>query len=169
MPEEDSEFANNELNETKAIKPSKTGIYEILEIKNTGECLYHKAFRESEVDPQLFSGILIAVKDLAREIGLLEIEDISMRSLKKEKDKLRYFFEPGPGCLTVVSADRNVNKVEIREYLLKLHKIFLGKYFQRIIENWNGNISIFEKFDIDIENIFKEGKIPPIPVVTLDF
>lgn len=169
MPEEESNFSNDENNETKAIKQSKSGIYEILEIKNTGECLYHKAFRESEVDPQLFSGILIAVKDLAREIGLLEIEDISMRSLKKEKAKLRYFFEPGTGCLTVVSADRKVNKAEIREYLLKLHKIFLGKHFQRVIDNWNGNISIFEKFDIDIENIFKEGKIPPIPIVTLDF
>jgi len=169
MPEEESDLANDVDYETKAIKPAKSGIYEILEIKDTGECLYHKAFRESKIDPQLFSGILIAVKDLAREIGLLEIEDISMRSLKKEKAKLRYFFEPGPGCLTVISADRKVNKVEIREYLLKLHKIFLGKHFLRIIDKWNGNISIFEKFDIDIENLFKEGKIPPVPVVTLDF
>ncbi|MFQ6123260.1 MAG: hypothetical protein ACE5R6_01455 [Candidatus Heimdallarchaeota archaeon] len=169
MSKEESDFSNNEIHEPKATKPTITGIYEILEIKDTGECLYHKAFRESEVDPQLFSGILVAVKDLAREIGMLEIEDISMRSLKKEKAKLRYFFEPGPGCLTVISADRNVNKAEIREYLLKLHKIFLGKHFQRVIDNWNGNISIFEKFDIDIENILKESKIPPIPIVTLDF
>ncbi|MFX0204546.1 MAG: hypothetical protein ACFFDT_01060 [Candidatus Hodarchaeota archaeon] len=169
MPDEESDFANNDLNDTKAIKPAKAGIYEILQIKDTGECLYHKAFRDSEIDPQLFSGILIAVKDLAREIGLLEIEDISMRSLKKEKAKVRYFFEPGPGCLTVISADREVNKAEIREYLIKFHKIFLGKHFQRIIDNWNGNISIFEKFDIDIENLFNEGKIPPIPLVALDF
>ena len=169
MSEEEKDFDNHELIESKAPIPTTSEIYEVLEIKDTGECLFHKAFRESDVDPQLFSGILIAVKDLAREIGLLEIEDITMRSLKEEKSKLRYYFEPGFGCLTVLSADREASKVQIRKLLRKLHKVFLGKYFLKIRDMWDGNISIFEKFDRDVENLLTEAKIPPVPVVTIDF
>ena len=167
MSEEETDFHNHELIEIQATEPHESGIYEVLEIKDTGECLFHKAFQASEVDPQIFSGILIAVKDLAREIGLLEIEDITMRSLKDERSKIRYFFEPGLGCLGVVAADKNVNKTKVRKILQDLHKIFLGKHFQKIA--WSGNISLFEKFDQDVEFLLTERKIPPVPAISFDF
>ena len=167
MSEEETEQYNRETRIIKAKVPQKSGIYEILEIKDTGECLYHKAFQKSEVDPQIFSGILIAVKDLAREIGLLEIEDITMRSLKDERSKIRYFFEPGFGCLGVVAADKKVNKVKVRNLLLALHKIFIGKHYQKV--EWSGNVSLFEIFEQDVKNLLKEKKIPPVPAVAIDF
>ena len=69
MSEEETPVYDPKLPEITTIEPHTSGIYEILEIKDTGECLFHKAFQKSEVDPQIFSGILIAVKDLAREIA----------------------------------------------------------------------------------------------------
>jgi len=167
MSEEEPPVYDPKLPEITTIEPHTSGIYEILEIKDTGECLFHKAFQKSEVDPQIFSGILIAVKDLAREIGLLEIEDITMRSLKDERSKIRYFFEPGFGCLGVVAADKKINKTKIRKILEDLHKIFLGKHFQKI--EWSGNISPFEKFDQDVDYLLKERKIPPVPAISFDF
>lgn len=167
MSEEESPVYDPKLPESTTIEPHPSGIYEILEIKDTGECLFHKAFQKSEVDPQIFSGILIAVKDLAREIGLLEIEDITMRSLKDERSKIRYFFEPGFGCLGVVAADKKVNKTKVRKILEDLHKIFQGKHYQKI--EWNGNVSLFEIFDQDVEFLLKERKIPPVPAISIEF
>ena len=169
MTEEHTVFHESDLLNFDIDVTSDSGIHEILEIKETGECLYHKAFQKSDVDPQLFASILIALKDLTREIGMFEIEDITMRSLKAERSMVRYYFEQGQGCLSVVSADKKVNKAKTRKYLQKLHKIFVGKHFQKHGDQWDGNVSKFENFGEDVDQTLKEHMIPPVPAFTFKF
>ena len=131
-------------------------------LRTSGICLFSYNFRKKveQFQEQLFSGFIAAIskftQELNTQLGYAD-KDEKLASIPIGDNfeillthKQRYI-----GALIVEKKDINEDMREFSEDLLKE---FIIKY-QEQLENWDGDIARFEKYEIDIEKKFRKMAI----------
>ncbi len=100
---------------------------------------------EKTLDDQLFGALLTALNSFAQEIthdGLsnFELSDIRFTILKKS----RFIF--------IANSDKKIKPKRVLQELKNVMDIFFTLYPKEIMDNWDGDISIFSNFNKKIED-----------------
>lgn len=112
-------------------------------LADSGIVLFHRVFDES-INATLFGGMLSAINSFAEELtrgGLSNFELANKRFslLKKEN----YLF--------IANASKKYNSKKVKQELEILMNKFLNLYPQEILDNWNGDVRLFDGFEKEIE------------------
>ncbi len=122
-------------------------ITKIFVIAQGGKLCYSKNFvKQAASDDDLISGFLSAFSDFAQEITAGEI-----KSFKFKKYNYIYEYDTETQSMFVAVVDIEDIENEVREKVELLKNEFLKRYKSDLID-WNGNITIFKKFDEFVEN-----------------
>ncbi|MBD3255012.1 MAG: hypothetical protein GF383_07955 [Candidatus Lokiarchaeota archaeon] len=126
----------------------------------TGELIFYKTY-EDFFDIKLTSSFLGAIFSFVKEtlkteklseieVGpfrfIFEIENINSENLKSEELMFALF------------ADRTDNLVELRNQLKEVKKQFLDKFHVDSLTKFDGEISKFQNFEDNIDNIMEQSK-----------
>lgn len=122
--------------------------------------MIYRKYGAIELNQDLVSGFLTALKDFASEIskgkGQLKIVDMRLFNL------ILVF---KAGVLVVVAADKNDSREIAQARLEEIVDVFMEKYSEYIGEdNWTGDIRIFQGFETIIDKILKYGKASEVPI-----
>ncbi|MHA1891465.1 MAG: hypothetical protein ACTSYS_10795 [Promethearchaeota archaeon] len=144
--------------EKQWIKPATTEMLDMDSIKKkikhlfvfhgkTGVCLFYQPFSEKTIDPQLIAGFLSAIYSFGSsfeenaELRVLEYKDFKI--LMEETVTCRYAL---------------LFSGELDDTLNKLLKAFIGEFeskFRKQLQEFNGNVSVFNIASEIMQNIFK--------------
>ncbi|MFX1477053.1 MAG: carbon-nitrogen hydrolase family protein [Promethearchaeota archaeon] len=117
-------------------------------------CYSKNFFEQIDIDEGIISGFLTAISDFAREIKGGEIKALIFRNFK-----FVYSYYIEYNCIFVIIIDKDDLEEEARLKLELMKKEFI-KTYKPYLENWTGNVSIFQNFDDFVEeNIFIPPKI----------
>jgi predicted amidohydrolase len=117
-------------------------------------CYSKNFFEQIDIDEGIISGFLTAISDFAREIKGGEIKALIFRNFK-----FIYSYSADYNCIFVIIIDKDDLEEEARLKLELMKKEF-AKTYKSYLENWTGNVSIFQNFDDFVEeNIFIPPKI----------
>ncbi|MFX1315839.1 MAG: hypothetical protein ACFE9T_08240 [Promethearchaeota archaeon] len=123
-------------------------LQDIWVIADSGLVLFHRVFDEN-VDVTLFGGLLTAINSFAEELskgGLSNFELANKRfSLLKKKN---YLF--------IANASRKHNSKKIKQELELIMRKFFELYPEHILNNWNGDTTLFNNFEKEIEESLEE-------------
>jgi hypothetical protein len=119
-------------------------IHNIWLINRSGICLLDRNYTGFEVNKQLFTGFLTALCALASQFNK-RLDSLSMG------DSIIYY-DIEENLVVALATDRDDNEQEIRRKILDIREEFKLK-FGKILDNWDGNISIFDIFLKDIDRI----------------
>ena len=117
-------------------------------------CYSKSFFRKIEIDEEILSGFLTAFSDFAREIKGGEVKALLFREFN-----FIYSYSVKYNLIFIVVIDKDdlEEEAKIKVELMKIE--FINKY-KRYLDNWSGDISVFEDFDNFVEeNIFIPLKI----------
>ena len=128
-------------------------ILKIFIIGPGGILCYSKTFFDQiDIDEEIISGFLTAISNFAKEIKGGEIKALIFRNFN-----FIYSYSIEYNSIFVIVIDKDDIEEEARLKLELMKKEFLQIY-KPYLENWTGNVSVFQNFDEFIEeNIF----IPP--------
>lgn len=123
---------------------------------NTGELIFYKTY-EDIFDVKLTSSFLSAIFSFVKQT--LKTEKLS----EIEVGPFRFIFEiermGKDELLFALFADRTDNLVELRNQLREVKSQFLEKFdVDSLTNNFDGEISKFNDFERNIENIFENNK-----------
>jgi len=123
---------------------------------NTGELIFYKTY-EDIFDVKLTSSFLSAIFSFVKQT--LKTEKLS----EIEVGPFRFIFEiermGADELLFALFADRTDNLVELRNQLREVKAQFLEKFDEdSLTHNFDGEISKFNDFDANIENILENNK-----------
>jgi hypothetical protein len=110
---------------------------------------------DSNLDAHLFSGFLSAIfsfgtQSLNDQLGKLSVEG-------KNAKMISYIFENSSkigNIIVLAMIDHSIDVLQFQKFAKLTVQQFLDK-FRVILENWNGDISIFESFKEQIEQEIK--------------
>lgn len=128
--------------------------------KDDSICIFHQKFHGKTIDRDLFSGFLSGMYSFSEEvtetggIEIMELKDMSL--LYGIFSDLIFIF--------AVTKDEDVDY--LRKKIKDISKIFIDKY-DDLLEDWNGEVSIFEPFERDLNLILE--KIRPVNFVEVAF
>ncbi|TFF92832.1 MAG: hypothetical protein EU544_06795, partial [Promethearchaeota archaeon] len=130
-------------------------ISRILIIASGGLLCYSKNFLGSDdIDDDLVSGFLTAVSNFAKEIRGGEIKALNFRNFN-----YIYSYDTHLDCMFVIVIDINDPEDEARDKVELLKEEFVKRYRPKL-EEWSGDVTIFENFNEFVEkNIFIPPKI----------
>ncbi len=117
-------------------------------------CYSKNFFEQIDIDETVISGFLKAISDFAKEIKGGEVKTLNFRNFK-----FIYSYSFEFDCIFVVVIDKDDFVQETRIKLELMKNEFIIKY-KPFLENWTGNVSVFEDFDDFVdENVFIPPKI----------
>jgi len=130
-------------------------ILKIFIIARGGILCYSKNFFEQiEINETVISGFLKAISDFAKEIKGGEVKALNFRNFK-----FIYSYSFEFDCIFVIVIDKDDLVQETRTKLELMKNEFIIRY-RPFLENWTGNVSVFENFDDFVdENVFIPPKI----------
>ncbi|MFX1321774.1 MAG: nitrilase-related carbon-nitrogen hydrolase [Promethearchaeota archaeon] len=130
-------------------------ILKIFIIARGGILCYSKNFFEQiDIDETVISGFLKAISDFAKEIKGGEVKALNFRNFK-----FIYSYSFEFDCIFVIVIDKDDLVQDTRTKLELMKNEFIIKY-KPFLENWTGNVSVFEDFDdFVIENVYIPPKI----------
>ncbi len=130
-------------------------ILKILIIGPGGIPCYSKNFFEViNIDEVVISGFLTAISDFAKEIKGGEIKALIFRNFN-----FIYSYSIEYNCIFVIIIDKDDLEEDARLKVELMKEGFIKKY-KPYLENWTGNVSVFDDFEEFIEkNIFIPPKI----------
>lgn len=130
-------------------------ILKILVITSGGLLVYNKNLgKEDSIDSDLISGFLTAISNFAKEIKGGEI-----RALNFQHFKMVYTYDDHLKMMFVLVIDENDVEDEAREKVELLKNEFKSR-FSDMMQDWNGETSVFKSLDSFVEdNIFLPPKI----------
>jgi hypothetical protein len=113
-----------------------------------GLVLYHRIYDE-KIDEQLLGALMSALSSFAEEIvndGLsnFEVENNKFTLVKKK------------GLLFIAKSSKKVNENKIIEELNKIADRFFELYSNEILDNWDGENTVFYNFEKEIEDSLEE-------------
>ncbi|TFF97622.1 MAG: hypothetical protein EU547_03815 [Promethearchaeota archaeon] len=119
-------------------------------LTSEGMVLFNHVYKQ-KVPTQLFGALLSAINTFAEEVsdgGLSNFELSDRQFILYKKNKI----------LFIGSSSRKLKKQIISEELDKISDLFFKKYPHIIKQdNWDGEISVFESFEKEIENAFEDS------------
>ncbi|MHA1437186.1 MAG: ADP-ribosylation factor-like protein [Promethearchaeota archaeon] len=113
-----------------------------------GKSLVFRNYGDSEIDRDLLAGFLSAFSGFIKEISQSEIKSTST-------DEFKYFYTILGSIIIVICSDLRDEDSVINQKINKIRTRFIEKY-GNIFEdtkNWDGNRTIFEDFEKEIDNI----------------
>ncbi|MFX1301993.1 MAG: nitrilase-related carbon-nitrogen hydrolase [Promethearchaeota archaeon] len=130
-------------------------ILKIFIIGPGGVPCYSKDFIEQiNIDNSIISGFLTGISNFAKEIKGGEIKALVFKNFN-----FIYSYSIEFNCIFVIVIDINDLEEEARSKVELMKKEFIKRY-KPYLENWTGNVSVFQEFDEFIEkNIFIPPKI----------
>ena len=131
-------------------------IKNIFIMKSTGELIFYKTY-EDIFNIKLTSGFLSAIFSFVK--ATLKTKELS----EIEVGPFRFIFEiekaNSSELMFALFSDRVDNLVELRNQLREIKSQFLNKFDLNLLtENFNGDISIYQDFKHDIDEIMERSK-----------
>ena len=131
-------------------------IKNIFIMKSTGELIFYKTY-EDIFNIKLTSSFLSAIFSFVKQT--LKTKELS----EIEVGPFRFIFEIEKGTsselMFALFSDRTDNLVELRNQLREIKKEFLKKFdLQLLIENFDGEISKYQNFENDVDEIMERSK-----------
>ena len=131
-------------------------IKNIFIMKSTGELIFYKTY-EDIFNIKLTSSFLSAIFSFVKQT--LKTKELS----EIEVGPFRFIFEiekaNSSELMFALFSDRTDNLVELRNQLREIKKEFLNKFdLQLLIENFDGEISKYQEFEHDINEIMEKSK-----------
>ncbi|HUX99685.1 MAG TPA: hypothetical protein VMV49_09040 [Candidatus Deferrimicrobium sp.] len=120
-----------------------TGIWVV---HTDGKCLYYREYRDLNINEQLFSGFLVAILSFSKEISQRQLKSINL------DDIILYYKYTDQKIIFVVAADSDDREDKIREKIDLIEEAFFRE-FGEIIPIWNNDITVFQKFDTELDKI----------------
>jgi hypothetical protein len=112
-------------------------------MSESGVVVYHRVFNES-IDEQLFGALMSALNSFAEELakgGLSSFELSNKRFTILKRDKFHF----------VATSDKKVKNKKLAQELQLISDKFFELYCL-VLDNWDGEISLFENFGKEIED-----------------
>ena len=128
-------------------------IHNVYILRKTGESLIHGYYGSIEVDETLITGFLSAISTFAEEIGAESVESLVMKNMK-----FVYAMDaslPEDPIIFAVSVDREEDEQKIKDILIEIKEKFVGRH-KSDLEDWTGDIKIFNPFYGDLDEIVWE-------------
>ncbi len=118
-----------------------------------GMCILEQTFKElpQEIDSDLVSGFLNAMRSFSMEIANESVERIQLESIA-----IQYY--TSEKYLIAACVDRDYSQVVLGRKLEKASQQFEEKY-GKILENFSGNVELFQDFGKDLEMIMEQSAI----------
>lgn len=123
---------------------------------NSGLCLFSRKYGGIDFNEDLIAGFLTALKDFATEVtggeGIIKVLDMNAYNV------CLAFRE---GLMISAAADKS----DDRNLAMKAMAEVLNQFHQKYnLENWDGNIKMFEPFTSIVDDILDKGKIAEIEI-----
>lgn len=117
-------------------------------LSEAGVVIFKRVFDE-KLDAQLFGALMSALNSFAEELskgGLsnFDLSDKRFTILKKHN------------FLFVANSSKKVKQKKVEQELKVIVDKFFKTYSKDVLESWEGDISIFEEFEIQIESSLEE-------------
>jgi len=117
-------------------------------LSEAGIVLFHRIYDEN-FDDQLFGSLLSALNSFAEEVvkdGLsnFELQNKRFTILKKN------------GLIFIANSSKKVKEKKVIEELEEVIERFFNLYSPQMLENWDNDVSIFRKFEFEIEDSLEE-------------
>ena len=120
-------------------------IHHVWLINRAGICLVDRDYTGLEVDKQLFTGFLAALTYLADQFHR-KLDSLNMGG------NMTIYYDLDKKLIIAMAVERDDNEQEIQRKIQELKEVFYLKY-SNILEDWDGNISIFDPFVKDLDRI----------------
>jgi len=121
-------------------------IHNLYIIKRNGICIFHKKYGSLEEDPQSIAGLLTALSMFSNSIIGEEIDIVATNNFK-------FYFKADDKCIFVSFNDIADSNEDIQQKLENIRKLFYQKFPKLEQQCKSGNISRYENFGEDLENI----------------
>ena len=117
-------------------------------LTEAGIVLYHRIYDEN-FDDQLFGSLFSALNSFAEEVvkdGLsnFELHDKRFTLLKKNN------------LIFIANSSKKIKDKKVMEELKEIVEKFFNLYPPQMLENWDNDVSIFKKFEEEIEESLEE-------------
>jgi len=123
---------------------------------NSGLCLFSRKYGKIDFNEDLIAGFLTALKDFATEVtggeGIIKVLDMNAYNV------CLAFKE---GMMISAAADKSDDKNLAMKAMSEVLTSFLEQYN---LENWDGNIKMFENFTKDMDELLQNGKIAEVEI-----
>ena len=122
-------------------------LHDIWIMTNSGIVVFHKAYSKA-MDSQLFGMLMTALNSFAEELskgGLSSFELSDKRFCMTKQDNF----------LFVSSSDKKIKEKTVKKEMKFIINMFFSHFSKNILEHWDGDVSIFEEFAVEIEKIQK--------------
>ena len=120
-------------------------IHHVWLINRAGICLLDRNYTGLEVNKQLFTGFLTALSYLANQFNR-KLDSLNMGG------DMTIYYELEDNLIIAIAVDRDDDEKEIRRKIQNIKDEFKLKYAS-YLENWDGNIGLFDPFLKDIDRI----------------
>ncbi len=120
-------------------------IHHVWLINRAGICLLDRNYTGLEVNKQLFTGFLTALSYLANQFNR-KLDSLNMGG------DMTIYYELEDNLIIAMAVDRDDDEKEIRRKIQNIKDEFKLKYAS-YLENWDGNIGLFDPFLKDIDRI----------------
>jgi hypothetical protein len=127
-------------------------IYDVYIIYRDGRNLFHKNFCQSSLDPSLISGFLSALSDFAKQALP------SQGSLREiEKGDIKLILNHGKNIIMALVSETKDEKdlIYLNNRLKQLTRKIENEY-DEILEDWDGNVDLFEGLNEMVSEIFRQ-------------
>lgn len=119
-------------------------------IEDSGIVLFHRVFDE-KVDVTLFGGLLTALNSFAEEIASGGLSNFELAGK-------RFYILKKKNYLFIANASNKYNFKKVKIELDGVMQKFFELYSNILLNNWNGDTSLFSNFEYKIEDSL-EGMI----------
>ena len=119
-------------------------------IEDSGIVLFHRVFDE-KVDATLFGGLLTALNSFAEEIASGGLSNFELAGK-------RFYILKKKNYLFIANASNKYNVKKVKIELDEVMQKFFELYSNILLNNWNGDTSLFSSFEYKIEDSL-EGMI----------
>lgn len=120
-------------------------IHSVYVIRRTGECLFSRVYDKNGIDEALISGFLSALQSFINEIS-----GDYVRTLKT--GNVKFVYNLLDDLIFVFCVDLEEDEEKLRKKINLTQSVFVRR-FGSIIEGWNGQTSIFESFNVTVDDI----------------
>jgi hypothetical protein len=113
-------------------------------VEDSGIVLFHRVFDE-KVDATLFGGLLTALNSFAEEITTGGLSNFELAGK-------RFYLLKQKNYLFIANASNKYTFKKVKIELDGIMQKFFELYSDTLLNNWNGDTSLFKNFDSKIED-----------------
>ncbi|MFX1275242.1 MAG: hypothetical protein ACFFBP_11290 [Promethearchaeota archaeon] len=120
-------------------------IQDIWILTKTGISVYNRVYDPEKLDQQLFAMLMSAINSFADEVYIGGISSFELSDKKFSIIKHNDF-------LFVANSDPKVKCKKVVNELEAISEKFFKAYPHNVLENWDGDVSIFDNFEDHIQD-----------------